>query len=174
MNNMLTRKSGLKVSTLKEGSGQAPKKGQTVLMHYEIWLGEGTTSSNYDYEKEEYLDELYDSTYDERSPFSGPIEITIGYETPKDEIYSKGQSIPGIDEALLTMREGEKVSLLIPANLAYGEEGASSFHTFHGYRTPPGQPIRCNIELVEIKDRQKTKTNTKKIDSQPENVAYEG
>ncbi len=135
---------------LKAGTGNTPKMGQTVLMHYELWSGEGVTSSLYDYDKAEYVDNIYYSTYDTSIPLAGPIEICIGTRTPKDEVYSKGQSIEGLDRALLNMKEGTKVALNIPAELAYGEEGASSFHTFHGYRTPPHMPIRCNIEIVKI------------------------
>ena len=146
-----TKENGLGAATMVEGGGPRPIAGDTVLIHYEIWLGEGVASSNYDHDNEAYVDSLHDSTYDEENPFSGPIEITIGTETPKDEVYQRGQSIAGLDEALLEMKVGGKMALDIPPHLAYGEEGASSFHTFHGYRTPPHNSIRCNIELVEIK-----------------------
>ena len=139
------------ISVLREGKGtETPKVGQTVLMHYELWVGEGVTSSLYDYDKEEYIDNIYYSTYDTSIPLSGPIEICIGKRTPKDEVYTKGESIEGLDRAILRMKIGDKVALVIPSDLAYGEEGASSFHTFHGYRTPPHMSIRCTIEIVQI------------------------
>ena len=140
-------------------------------MHYELFGGEGVTSSNYDYDKKEYVDSIYDSTYDEANPFSGPIEITIGQRTPKDEVYTKGESIDGVDEALLDMKVGEKRALLIPSSLGYGGDGGSSFHTFHGYRTPPNKLIRCNIELSSIKKEEAERVK-KSIEAQPENVAY--
>ena len=151
MSEETTTASGLTMSVLTEGTGTAPVVGDTVLMHYEIWVGEGVTTSQYDAATNTYKDTIYDSTYDEKNPFSGPIEVVIGRDTPDDEVYTTGDSIKGLDEALLTMKVGEKRSLLIPAALGYGELGASSFHTFHGYRTPPNMPLRCNIELVEIK-----------------------
>jgi len=163
---------GLKYTVLERGTGEFPKKGQTILMHYELWLGNGTMSSNYDYNNEEYIHDIYDSTYDENNPFHGPIKIIIGSTTPFDEIYTKGQSIRGLDEALMKMKVGEKRALLIPSYLGYGYEGASSFHTFHGYRIPPNQSMRCNIELVGIIDDQEL--NEKSIEDQPENIAYEG
>lgn len=144
------KESGLKIKTIKEGEGELLKLGQTVSMHYELWLSEGTMSSLYDYEKKEYVDNIHYSTYNTDMPLSGPIEITIGNSTPKDEVYTKRDSIEGLDEALISMRVGGKAELWIPAGLAYGEEGASSFHTFHGYRSPPDQSIRCNIEVVGI------------------------
>ena len=173
MSKWKTTDSGLKYEVLKETTGEVPQLGQTVNMHYELWSGEGVTTSNYDYDNKEYLDSIYDSTYDEANPFSGPIEITIGQRTPKDEVYTKGESIDGLDEALLGMRVGEKRALLIPSSLGYGPEGGSSFHTFHGYRTPPNKQIRCNIELTSIKEEEPT-TVKNSIEAQPENVAYEG
>ena len=150
-NQEIVKESGLRITVLNPGEGPNPVSGQTVLIHYELWLNRGTTSSNYDYVREDYVDDIYDNTYDENNPYNGPIQIQIGSQTPKDEVYSKGQSIKGLDEALLEMKVGAKCALLIPPELAYGEEGASSFHTFHGYRTPPQQTIRCNVELVTIK-----------------------
>ena len=166
---MTKQEDKLSIKVLKEGGGKTPQLGDTVLMHYELWAGEGVTTSDYDYTNKRYRDAIYDSTYDEKNPFSGPIEITIGQETPKDSVYAKRDSIVGLDEALLSMRVGGKCALVIPPSLAYGEEGASSFHTFHGYRTPQNKPIKCNIELVTIKEKLPAKEKV-----QSENVAYEG
>jgi len=165
MAKQIVKSSGLKIKTLKKGKGESPLQGDVVLVHYEIWMNGGTTTSNYDYEKKKYVDELHDSTYDENNPFSGPIEIIIGQETPKDETYLRGQSIKGLDEALLSMNVGAKVELFIPPHLGYGNEGASSFHTFHGYRTPPLQEIKCNVELVEIKKSLQDKEPVKEDNS---------
>lgn len=149
-----TTEKELKITILEKGGGKTPKVGQTVMMHYELWANEGVTSSLYDYDKKEYVDDISYSTYDNKNPFSGPIPIKIGTSTPKDDVYSKGESIEGLDKALLSMQVGDRWDLVIPAKLGYGEEGASSFHTFHGYRVPPNQGIRCNIELVEIMEKE--------------------
>jgi peptidylprolyl isomerase len=146
----ITTESGLKYSITQKGEGRSPKTGETVSVHYELFLGRGTSSSNYDAEKDEYVDEIFESTYDEKNPFNGPVKFVIGRHTPKDDLYSDGDSIKGFDEMLLGMCEGEKRSLIIPSDLVYGEEGASSFHTFHGYRMPPNADMICNIELVKI------------------------
>ena len=163
-----TKESGLQINITDEGQGESPKDGDVVLMHYEIWSVSGTTTSEYDFDKEKYVDDICDSTYDERNPYSGPIEIIVGSETAKDEVYAKGQSIKGLNEALKSLKVGGKAQLLIPPALAYGDEGASSFHTFHGYRTPPEMPIKCNIELVDIKNSLEEKKPV--LDSGP---AYE-
>ena len=151
---MIIKENGLKIETLKEGTGDFPTKGDTVLMHYILYLGTGVSSAFYDYDKHCYIDDLVDSTYEDipMRP-AGPIKIIIGSETPKDSLYSEGDSIEGISEALLSMRPGSKCRLLIPSHLAYGEEGASSFHSFHGYRTPPYRGLDMIVELLEIKKR---------------------
>ena len=145
---MITRENGLKIETITKGDGEFPNTGDTVAMHYILHLGTGVSSSEYNYDKHCYVDDIVDSTYE--GLFSGPIEITIGSETAKDSLYEKGDSIKGLDEALLEMRTGTKSRLIIPPELAYGTEGGSSFHTFHGYRTPPHRSLDIVIELLEI------------------------
>jgi hypothetical protein len=156
MSEEVVKDSGLRMLLEKTGAGDTPNLGDKVSVHYEIWLGEGTTSSNYDYNNEEYVNVMYDNTYEDK-PFSGPIDIILGRLTPKDDTYSKGDSLLGFDEALLEMKVGEKRKLFIPAELAYGELGASSFHNPFGYRIPPGQPLSCAVELVEIKETASTR-----------------
>ena len=146
----IVKDNGLRMVVVKEGNGDKPQKGQTVVAHYEIYFGDGTSSSDYDYKEKRYVDELYDSTYEDK-PFTGPVEFVVGQTTPKDEVYTKGDSIDGFNEAFLDMRVGDKRTLFIPNQLAYGEEGASSFHTFFGYRVPPFRDLSCTLELVEIK-----------------------
>jgi len=148
--NIAIKENGLKVETLIEGEGKTPKVGDTVLIHYTLYLGTGVSSSLYDYDSGCYVDDLIDTTHGDHS-FAGPIKIVIGSETQKDALYIKGDSIKGLDEALLEMKVGSKSRLLIPPELAYGPEGGSSFHTFHGYRTPPNRSLDMVVELLEIK-----------------------
>jgi len=145
---MITKESGLKIENITEGPGPKPKNGDVVMIHYILNLGAGVVSSSYDYEKECYIDELIDSTYD--GPGAGPFKIIIGRETAKDKLHEEGDSIKGLNEALLDMKVGSKNRLLIPSELAYGPEGGSSFHTFHGYRTPPNRSLDMVVELIEI------------------------
>jgi len=145
---MIVKESGLKIQKVIEGSGAKPKKGDVVMIHYTVNLGTGVSSSLYDYEKERYIDELVDSTYE--GPFSGPFKIVVGTEPDIDRLYEEGTSIKGLNEALLDMKEGSKSRLLIPSDLAYGEEGGSSFKTFHGYRVPPNRCLDMVVEIVEI------------------------
>lgn len=95
MGKKMTTTSGLQVETLKEGTGAAPKAGQTVRVHYTGWLTDG---------------KKFDSSVDRGQPF----EFTLG----------RGQVIKGWDEGLALMKIGQKSKLTIPPQLGYGARGA--------------------------------------------------
>jgi peptidylprolyl isomerase len=92
-----TTASGLKFYDLKVGTGESPKAGQTVVVHYTGWLTDGTQ---------------FDSSVDRGEPFS----FVLG----------AGKVIPGWDEGLLTMKVGGKRQLVIPAALGYGDQGSGN------------------------------------------------
>lgn len=83
----------LKIEKLTSGPGRAPKKGETVTVHYTGWLTNGTQ---------------FDSSRD-RQPFS----FVLG----------AGQVIAGWDQGVAQMNTGDKVKLTIPPELAYGPDG---------------------------------------------------
>lgn len=56
--------------------------------------------------------------------------------------------IPGWTEALQLMREGDEWELVIPANLAYGAQGA-------GDLVPPNQTLVFDVTLVKVTHPQK-------------------
>lgn len=92
-----TTDSGIKYYDLKEGTGETPKEGQTVVVHYTGWLQDGTQ---------------FDSSIDRGEPFS----FVLG----------KGEVIKGWDEGVSTMKVGGKRQLVIPPALGYGDSGAGS------------------------------------------------
>ena len=55
----------LSIDVTEQGDGERPKVGDTVMMHYILWANQGVTSSEYDYDKEEYPDEesIMDATF---------------------------------------------------------------------------------------------------------------
>jgi FKBP-type peptidyl-prolyl cis-trans isomerase len=65
-------------------------------------------------------------------------------------LFGSGKRIAGLEEALSTMKEGDKATLVIPQQLAYADKG---FQTL-----PPYSNIRMNIQLL------KTRTELEMID----------
>jgi len=86
---------GVTWEVIKEGTGAAPQKGDSVSVHYTGWLEDGTK---------------FDSSVDRNEPFS--------YR------YGRGQVIQGWEEAVATLKVGGKAKFTIPSDLAYGERGA--------------------------------------------------
>ena len=84
----------LKIEKLADGNGAAPKKGQSVTVHYTGWLTDGSK---------------FDSSVDRNEPFS----FVLG----------AGQVIAGWDLGVASMKIGDKVKLTIPPELAYGRDG---------------------------------------------------
>jgi len=111
-----TEKAGeLKIKDLVVGKGAAAKPGDNVSVHYTGWLMDGTK---------------FDSSVDRGQPF----EFALG----------QGQVIPGWDKGVVGMKVGGKRELIIPPELAYGDQGA-------GGSIPPNATLKFNVELLAIK-----------------------
>lgn len=106
--------SGLKYIVKTSGTGETPQAGMKVSVHYE-----GTF--------------LNGETFDSSVKRGNPIEFPVG----------KGMVIPGWDEALLTMKKGEKRTLIIPPDLAYGSKG-------FGGVIPPNAWLVFEVELIDF------------------------
>jgi peptidylprolyl isomerase len=111
----ITTASGLKYIDIEVGSGDSPQTGQTVVVNYTGWLADGTK---------------FDSSVDRGEPFS----FIIG----------TGRVIAGWDEGVATMKVGGKRRLIIPPDLAYGEEGYPGV-------IPANAELTFDVELLEIK-----------------------
>ena len=91
----VTTPSGLKYVDLVTGTGESPKPGQTVTVHYTGTLENGSK---------------FDSSVDRGQPFTFQIGL--------------GQVIKGWDEGVAGMKVGGKRTLVIPPDLGYGARGA--------------------------------------------------
>jgi peptidylprolyl isomerase len=110
----MTTESGLQYVIIEEGSGATPEAGSIVEVHYTGTLADGTK---------------FDSSLDRGQPIKFPL--------------GKGQVIPGWDEGVALLKEGSKAKLIIPPELAYGDQGA-------GGVIPPGATLIFEVELVSI------------------------
>ena len=90
-----TTPSGLQYSIDRPGTGERPRPGQIVSVHYTGWLTNG---------------KKFDSSRDRNQPLEFPI--------------GQGRVIRGWDEGVAAMQIGEKRTLVIPPDLGYGARGA--------------------------------------------------
>jgi len=107
--------SGLEYILVEEGSGIKAAAGSTVNVHYTGYLEDGT---------------MFDSSVKRGQPFS----FVLGM----------GRVIKGWDEGVAMMKVGDKVRLIIPSDLGYGERGA-------GGVIPPNATLVFDVELLEVK-----------------------
>lgn len=108
--------SGLRYKiTVENPRGKSPEAGNTVKVHYTGYLLDGTK---------------FDSSVDRGEP----IEFPIG----------TGRVIPGWDEAIMLLKTGEKASLVIPSELAYGARAAGPI--------PPNSILKFDVELIDIEN----------------------
>ncbi|HEX3146533.1 MAG TPA: FKBP-type peptidyl-prolyl cis-trans isomerase [Gemmataceae bacterium] len=113
---VITTASGLKYVEVKIGDGKEVKEGTKVMVHYTGTLENG---------------KKFDSSVDRGKPF-GPL--TVG----------AGDVIKGWDEGLQGMKVGGKRKLIIPAKLAYGEDGRPPV-------IPANATLLFDVEIVEVK-----------------------
>lgn len=118
-NKEITSSSGLKYIITQEGTGDSPKRGQAVTVHYTGWLQNPDGSKG----------KKFDSSVDRGQAFVFPLGL--------------GRVIKGWDEGVATMKVGEKRTLIIPAALGYGAQGA-------GALIPGNATLIFDVELLKF------------------------
>jgi FKBP-type peptidyl-prolyl cis-trans isomerase len=109
-----TTDSGLLIHDFTVGDGPAAAPGDLLTVEYTGWLRS-------------------DSTRFDSSVGGAPLSFFL----------NTGQVIAGWDEGLRGMRVGGERSLVIPPNLAYGEDGS-------GDAIPPDATLIFEIELLDL------------------------
>ena len=107
--------------TLKPGTGAAVAGGQTAVVEYTGWLYEASAT--------DHKGKQFDSSRTGGRAFKFPL--------------GTGSVIKGWDQGVAGMQIGESRWLIIPPELAYGNNGA-------GGVIPPGATLVFDIELVAI------------------------
>lgn len=104
----------LKVEDEVVGKGAVAENGKKLTVNYIGTLTDGTK---------------FDSSYDRGEPFT----FTLG----------KGEIIKGWDQGLIGMKVDGERKLIIPPELAYGDQGAGS-------QIPPNSTLIFEIELLKV------------------------
>lgn len=102
------------------GTGKEAIAGATAVVNYTGWLYEPNSPQQHGAQ--------FDSSIG-REPFS----FRLG----------AGQVIPGWDEGVQGMKVGGKRTLIVPANMGYGERGAGPI--------PPNATLIFDVELLDVK-----------------------
>lgn len=100
----------------RSGSTVKAEAGKTVKVHYSGYLADG---------------KMFDSSIERGEP----IEFPLG----------EGRVIPGWEEGIALMNVGDKLRLIIPYTLAYGEQGRPPM-------IPAKAELTFDVELVDVKD----------------------
>lgn len=113
----LTTPTGLKYIVVSEGKNDSPKSqaGKNVSVHYTGYFEDG---------------KIFDSSVQRGQPLSFEL--------------GKGMVIKGWEEGISLMKVGDKLRILIPWNLAYGEQGYPGV-------IPPKSNLVFDVELMDVK-----------------------
>lgn len=114
MSTITTTASGLTIEDTVVGAGRTALSGRDVVVHYAGWLADGTQ---------------FDSSKEKKDPF----EFTLGRKEVMD----------GWEEGLSGMKVGGTRKLVIPPQLAYGQDGA-------GDTIPPNATLTFEVELLSV------------------------
>jgi FKBP-type peptidyl-prolyl cis-trans isomerase FkpA len=113
--------SSMQSTEIKPGTGEAITAGKIAVVQYTGWL--------YDAAAQDNKGKQFDSSRTVGRPFRFPL--------------GTGQVIKGWDQGVVGMKVGESRRLIIPPDLAYGDNGA-------GGVIPPGATLVFDVDLVAI------------------------
>lgn len=117
-----TASNGLKVATVKKGSGALVKQGKTVRVLYTGFLASNGT--------------IFDYAKGHGAGSTPYFQFTV--ESSPEQV------IPGFDQGVVGMHVGEERTIFIPSALAYGSQGAGS-------SIPPNSDIIFLVKVLSVK-----------------------
>jgi len=126
-----TTASGLQYVIETEGKGAVAKVGDTVEVNYTGRFINGSQKV-FDTSIEAVAKKEGGNVYNPQRPYE-PIKIPVGL----------GAVIPGWDEGMQLLPEGSKAKLIVPSQLAYGEQGAMG-------AIAPYTPLMFEIEVIKV------------------------
>lgn len=110
-----TTETGVQYRIRRRGDGELPLLTDSVRVHYRGW----------------YIDEAgNEKTFDQSYNRPMPVEFRLK------------QLVPGFSEAMLKVREGGMIEMIIPPELGYGSEGNAAI--------PPDTTLHFRVELDRI------------------------
>ena len=121
--NKITQKptsSGLYIIVTQKSKGKIPARGNKISVHYTGKFLSG---------------EIFDA-----DDVAHPYVFELG----------AGKVLAGWEEAFLLLHEGEKATLLLPSELAFGEHGKRS-PSSGVYIVPPYTPLVYEVEVISVK-----------------------
>ncbi len=131
-NEVVTLDSGLKYFDDSLGTGREVMQDELVTIHFSGWFITDTSNLFSDWTN----DELRNTTMIGNSKLRNqPVRFVVGTNS----------FISGADEGCVGMKIGGSRTIIIPANLAYGEEGIGPI--------PPNSDLKLVIELIDVKER---------------------
>ncbi len=131
---VITLESGLQFMDDSLGTGREVKDGELVSIHFKGWMVPKDTAS------ELFSDWSADETKNMLSLGDSKMR-----NQPIKFVLNSGSFIKGTDGGIIGMKTGGIRTMIIPANLAYGEAGVGFI--------PPNTDLKVVVELLEVKDK---------------------
>lgn len=130
-NDVVNTESGLSYVENKVGEGREVKNGDLVSMHFIIWQVGDSVNLHGDWQND-----TTKNIYKVGSSYEGDQQMKY--------VVGSNQFVKGSDEGFIGMKAGGKRTMLIPAGLAYGDQGFGPI--------PPNTAIKILVEVFEVKD----------------------
>ncbi len=125
-----TLPSGVKIYTVKEGSGSKPADGSMVQLEYAGFLENGNLFDTSNLETAQRFDAVNPNKQRANAYRAIPVQYS-----------AQARAIPGFRDAVLSMSYGQKIVAFIPYELAYGENGSGPI--------PPKSNLIFEMEMLE-------------------------